>query len=93
MVTNANSILQIQPHLFMVFSGISYAQCLHYPPVKWNRWRIIQVLVALIAVDVGLETGFTLWLNSLPTGISLAQSNFWDNCVCSSGSWALAALF
>ncbi|CUS22154.1 LAQU0S04e09428g1_1 [Lachancea quebecensis] len=62
MVTKGNVILQIQPHLFMVFSAISYAQCLYYPPVQWKWTRIVQALVILAVVDIGMEVGFTLWL-------------------------------
>ncbi|CAR24109.1 hypothetical protein ACU8KH_03849 [Lachancea thermotolerans] len=65
MVTKGNVILQIQPHLFMVFSGISYAQCLYYPPVQWKWRKIALMLVVLAALDVGMEIGFTLWLRPL----------------------------
>ncbi|SCU91797.1 LADA_0F12112g1_1 [Lachancea dasiensis] len=65
MVTRANIILQVQAHLFMFFSAISYIQCLFYPPVKFPRAKIICILVVLIVIDVGVEAGFTLWLRPL----------------------------
>ncbi|SCU87400.1 LAFA_0E06502g1_1 [Lachancea sp. 'fantastica'] len=62
MVIKGNIILQIQPHLFMLFCGVSYVQSLYYPPVQWERRKIVATLLTLIAVDVGMEIGFTLWL-------------------------------
>ncbi|CEP63305.1 Ilt1p LALA0_S07e07118g [Lachancea lanzarotensis] len=65
MVIKGNIILQIQPHLFMVFCGISYVQSLYYPPVQWDRRKIAATVLVLIATDVGMEIGFTLWLRPL----------------------------
>ncbi|SCV00422.1 LAME_0G09604g1_1 [Lachancea meyersii CBS 8951] len=65
MVTKGNIILQIQPHLFMMFCGVSYVQSLYYPPVQWPRRKIAASVLTLIFVGVGMEIGFTLWLRPL----------------------------
>ncbi|CAL9735093.1 hypothetical protein MOSE0_G06854 [Monosporozyma servazzii] len=64
-VSAPNLVLQIQPHLFMFFCGISYIQTLYYPPVKMNRMKIIAIILAIILFDVGMEVGFILWLRPL----------------------------
>ncbi|SCU85813.1 LANO_0C05512g1_1 [Lachancea nothofagi CBS 11611] len=65
MVTKGNIILQIQPHLFMVFCGVSYVQSLYYPPVQLDRRKICASVAAIVLVDIGMEIGFTLWLRPL----------------------------
>ncbi|SCV04270.1 LAMI_0H14774g1_1 [Lachancea mirantina] len=65
LITKGNIILQIQPHLFMLFCGISFIQTLYYPPVSWSPIRIMYVIAAIIVVDIPLEVGFTLWLRPL----------------------------
>ncbi|SCU90455.1 LADA_0F04192g1_1 [Lachancea dasiensis] len=65
MVTKGNIILQVQPHLFMFFCGVSYVQSLYYPPVQWDKRKIIMAVAAIALIDVGMEIGFTLWLRPL----------------------------
>lgn len=62
MVTKANIILQVQPHLFMVFCGVSWVQSLYYPPVKLPLKSILIQAFSVIIIDIGLEVGITLWL-------------------------------
>lgn len=64
-VSEGNITLQVQPHLFMFFCLISFVQSCYYPPVRMTRWKIIAVLVAFGAVDIGMEIGFILWLRPL----------------------------
>lgn len=64
-VSAPNLVLQIQPHLFMFFCGISYIQTLYYPPVKMNRMKIVLIILSIILFDVGMEVGFILWLRPL----------------------------
>lgn len=63
LVTKANIILQIQPHLFMFFCSISWIQSLYYPPRNIPIKRImIWYVVPMSMFIVGFEIGFTLWL-------------------------------
>ncbi|EDO18453.1 hypothetical protein Kpol_1032p47 [Vanderwaltozyma polyspora DSM 70294] len=64
-ITAPNVILQIQPHLFMVFCGISFVQSLYYPPTKLAKRKIILITASLILFDIGTEVGFIIWLRPL----------------------------
>lgn len=64
-ISTPNIILQIQPHLFMLFCSISYIQTLYYPPVQMNRLKICIIMATIILVDAGMEIGFILWLKPL----------------------------
>lgn len=64
-ISRGNITLQIQPHLFMFFCAISFIQTCYYPPVSMKRKKIVLIIAAIIAADVGLELGFILWLRPL----------------------------
>ncbi|CAI4058108.1 hypothetical protein SKDZ_04G3150 [Saccharomyces kudriavzevii ZP591] len=64
-VSKGNVILQVQPHLFMFFCSISFIQSCYYPPVSMARSKIVLIIATIIAVDVGMEVGFILWLRPL----------------------------
>ncbi|CAN3377068.1 hypothetical protein DIURU_002070 [Diutina rugosa] len=57
--------LRIQPQLFTFFCLVSWVQSLYYPPVKMDRKRLLMYVVAFVAIAVGLEVGFILWLRPL----------------------------
>lgn len=64
-VSKGNVTLQVQPHLFMFFCGISFVQTCYYPPTKLPVWKIIVIVSLIIATDIGMEVGFILWLRPL----------------------------
>ncbi|CAI6411109.1 CFF_HP2_G0008250.mRNA.1.CDS.1 [Saccharomyces cerevisiae] len=64
-VSKGNVILQVQPHLFMFFCSISFVQSCYYPPISMARSKIVMIVAAIIAADVGMEVGFILWLRPL----------------------------
>ncbi|KAL3232354.1 hypothetical protein RNJ44_04270 [Nakaseomyces bracarensis] len=64
-VSKGNVVLQIQPHLFMFFCGISFVQSCYYPPCSMDRKKIVAIVLGIIACDVGMEVGFILWLRPL----------------------------
>lgn len=64
-VSKGNVVLQIQPHLFMFFCGISFVQSCYYPPCSMDRKKIVAIVAGIIACDVGMEVGFILWLRPL----------------------------
>lgn len=57
--------LRIQPQLFTFFCLVLWVQLLYYPPVKMERKRLLMYVTAFVAVAVGLEVGFILWLRPL----------------------------
>lgn len=57
--------LRIQPQLFTFFCLVLWVQLLYYPPVKMERKRLLMYVVAFVAIAVGLEVGFILWLRPL----------------------------
>lgn len=64
-VSKGNVVLQIQPHLFMFFCGISFVQSCYYPPCSLAVRKIVAIVVGIIVVDIGMEVGFILWLRPL----------------------------
>lgn len=64
-ISAPNIILQIQPHLFMIFCAVSFAQTLYYPPCQMNRLKIAAIMLTTTLVDIGLEVGFIIWLKPL----------------------------
>lgn len=64
-ISAPNIILQIQPHLFMVFCAVSFVQSLYYPPCHMNRLKIVAIMLTATLVDIGLEVGFIVWLKPL----------------------------
>lgn len=64
-ISAPNIILQIQPHLFMIFCAVSFAQTLYYPPCQMNRLKIAAIMLTTTLIDVGLEVGFIIWLKPL----------------------------
>lgn len=66
-VSAPNIILQVQPHLFMFFCGISFIQTMYYPPASMNRIKIVIFSAAILLADIGMEIGFIIWLKPLYT--------------------------
>ncbi|CCK71711.1 Ilt1p KNAG_0H02960 [Huiozyma naganishii CBS 8797] len=64
-ISAPNVILQVQPHLFMVFCAVSFAQTCYYPPCKMTRWKIVAIMLGIVLTDIGMEVGFILWLRPL----------------------------
>lgn len=64
-VSEGNLALQVQPHLFMFFCGISFIQTCYYPPVQLPKIKIAAILGIFAATCVGMEVGFILWLRPL----------------------------
>ncbi|KAK6459780.1 uncharacterized protein RJT20DRAFT_5335 [Scheffersomyces xylosifermentans] len=63
--TDGSIPLRIQPQLFTFFCMVSWAQTLYYPPYQISRRRLCIFLGTFIAVTIGLEIGFILWLRPL----------------------------
>ena len=64
-IIDTNITLQVQPHLFALFSGIGYVQSCYYPPASLPIRKIIAFTGAIIVVDIAMEVGFILWLRPL----------------------------
>lgn len=64
-VSEGNLALQVQPHLFMFFCGVSFIQTCYYPPVKLAAKKIAGILIFFAAMCVGMECVFILWLRPL----------------------------
>ena len=58
--TDGSIPLRIQPQLFTFF-----CTTLYYPPKKVSRTRLVTFVGAFIAISIGLEVGFILWLRPL----------------------------
>lgn len=56
-VQDSNIPVQVQPHVFMLFSLISFLQTLYYPPQRWPLWKVLVLLVVIAAVFAGIEVG------------------------------------
>ncbi|WPK24314.1 hypothetical protein PUMCH_001582 [Australozyma saopauloensis] len=65
MGTDALIPLKIQPQLFTFFCTISWIQTLYYPPVQLPFRRLALYVGSFLAVAVGCEVGFILWLRPL----------------------------
>lgn len=63
--TDGSIPLRIQPQLFTFFCTLSWIQTLYYPPKKVSRTRLVTFVGAFIAISIGLEVGFILWLRPL----------------------------
>lgn len=63
--TDGSIPLRIQPQLFTFFCTLSWIQTLYYPPKKVSRIRLVTFVGAFIAISIGLEVGFILWLRPL----------------------------
>lgn len=63
--TNASVPLKIQPVLFTFFCLISWVQSLYYPPVEMPKKKLFLYVAAFLAVAVGSQVGFILWLRPL----------------------------
>ncbi|CCE61281.1 hypothetical protein TPHA_0A01990 [Tetrapisispora phaffii CBS 4417] len=64
-IINTNVTLQVQPHLFTFFCGISFIQSCYYPPVQLSKIKIILITAAIIAFAIASEVGFIVWLRPL----------------------------
>ena len=62
--TDGSIPLRIQPQLFTFFCTLSWIQTLYYPK-KVSRTRLVTFVGAFIAISIGLEVGFILWLRPL----------------------------
>lgn len=65
MVADSYLIFQIQPHLFCFFCGIAWVQSMYYPPFHYKVRNIVLIISTFIAVWVGCEVGFVIWLKPL----------------------------
>lgn len=54
-IKKANLPVQIQPHIFMLFATITWAQCLYYPPIQWPRKKLIILVSAVCVLFAGIE--------------------------------------
>lgn len=54
-VQKSNIAVQVQPHIFMLFCTISWAQTLYYPPVQWPRRKLIIVVTVVCLLFAGTE--------------------------------------
>lgn len=57
--------LRVQPQLFTFFALVTWLQTLYYPPVKLARRKVALIAGSFIALSIGLEVGFILWLRPL----------------------------
>lgn len=55
--TDASIPVQVQPEVFFIFSSISWAQCLYYPPVKLPKRKIALQVGLMYALAIGLQGG------------------------------------
>lgn len=66
LISHANIVIEIQPHLFMFFCSISYAQTLYYPPYgQKSMKRVLLHLIPIVLVDIAFECGFVIWLRPM----------------------------
>lgn len=63
--TDGSVPLRVQPQLFTFFCLLTWAQTLYYPPVQIHWTRFIGYVGGFVAVAVGLEVGFIVWLRPL----------------------------
>jgi uncharacterized protein with PQ loop repeat len=63
--TRANIAVQIQPCLFFFFCLVAWFQSLYYPPVQLPWRRCLVYAGIFVAVAIGMDVGFILWLRGL----------------------------
>lgn len=56
-VQNANIPVQVQPHVFLTLSLITWYQSLIYPPISMNKKKASLYFVVLMAIFAGIEAG------------------------------------
>lgn len=59
-VQRSNLPVQVQPHIFMLFATITWIQCLYYPPIKWERKKLIVVVTTVCLLFAGIEIALVL---------------------------------
>ncbi|KAL6945371.1 hypothetical protein ACO0QE_002823 [Hanseniaspora vineae] len=66
LISHANIVIEIQPHLFMFFCSISYAQSLYYPPYgQRSIKKVLLHLIPIFLIDIAFECGFVIWLRPM----------------------------
>ena len=64
LVQNLNVALQVQPHILILLSLITWGQCKYYGPEKWRPARILFAGLAMGVLIGGVEAGLYFALRS-----------------------------